>query len=99
MDWYSMSNSAILAELGKRLKEYRLRKNYTQEELATKSGIGLSSIKKIENGQSVSVSILISVMRTLKLLDNFETLIPEPPISPVELLKLKGKTKQRATKK
>ena len=34
MDWYGMSDSAIIAELGNRLKSYRLRKNYTQEELA-----------------------------------------------------------------
>ncbi len=98
MDWYSMSNPAILAEVGKRLKEYRLRKNYTQEELALKSGVSLGSVHKIESGKAVSFAILVSAMRTLRLLDNLETLVTEPPISPVELLKLKGKTRQRASK-
>ncbi len=98
MDWYGMSDPAIIIELGKRLKEYRLRKNYTQKEIADKSGVSSLSVHKIESGRSVSFSILITVMRTLRLLDNIETLIPEPPISPVELMKLKGKSKQRVSK-
>jgi hypothetical protein len=35
----------------------------------------------------------------LRILGNMEALIPELPLSPVELLKLKGKTRERAKKK
>ena len=99
MDWYGMSDSAIIAELGNRLKNYRLRKNCTQEELAQKSGISLGSVHKIESGKAVSFAILVSVMRTLRLLDHFETFIPAPSVSPVEMLKWKGKARKRASKK
>jgi len=98
MDWYGMSDPAIIAELGNRLKSYRLRKNYTQEELAQKSGISLGSVHKIESGKAVSFAILVSAMRTLRLLDHFETFIPEPSVSPIEMLKWKGKTRKRASK-
>ena len=98
MDWYSMSDPAVMAELGKRLKEYRLRKNYTQQELAFNAGLSVLSVRNIENGCAVSLSTLIPVLRRLNLLGNLGSLIPEPPISPVELLKLKGKTRRRAKK-
>ena len=97
MDWYGMSDSAIIKEIGNRLKNYRLRKNCTQEELAKKSGISMGSVHKIESGKAVSFAIVVSAMRTLRLLDNLETFIPAPSISPVDLLKWRGKIRQRAS--
>lgn len=93
-----MSDPAVMAEMGKRLKEYRLHKNFTQSELAVKTGISVLSVQNLEKGRSVSLSTFISVLRMLKILGNVETLIPELPVSPVELLKLKGKTRMRAKK-
>lgn len=98
MDWYSMSNPAIMAEIGRRLKEYRLRKNFTQSELAAKAGISVLTVQNLENGRSVSLITFISTLRMLQILGNVETFIPEIPISPVELLKLKGKNRLRAKK-
>ena len=93
-----MSDPAIIAVIGKRLKEYRLRKNYTQSELAAKTGISVLSVQNMEKGRSVSLSTFISVLRMLNILGNLEALVPELPISPVELLKLKGKKRLRAKK-
>ncbi len=98
MDWYAMSDPAIMAEIGKRLKETRLRKNYTQRELALKAGLSVLSVQNLEKGCSVSLSTLILVLRMLNILPNLETLIPPPPVSPVELLKLKGKSRFRVKK-
>ncbi|MDR1161468.1 MAG: helix-turn-helix domain-containing protein [Tannerellaceae bacterium] len=99
MDWVSMSDVAIIEELGRRIKEYRLRKRYTQQELADRAGISLFSISKIEKGQAVSVSILIPVLRVLRLLDNLEMFLPEPGISPIAVMKLKGKMPRRIKRK
>ena len=98
MDWYSLSDPAIRVEVGERLKEYRLRKNLTQNEVAVQSGLSVLSVQNLENGRSVSLSTFVPVLRVLRLLPNLENLVPELPISPVELLKLKGKSRQRAGK-
>lgn len=90
-----MSNTAIIEELGKRIKEYRLKKRFTQQELANRAGISLFTVAHIEKGNPVSLSMLIPVLRVLRLLDNLEFLMPEIKISPVELLKLKGKMPKR----
>ena len=99
MDWNGLSNSAIVQEMGKRLKEYRLKKKYTQQELAEQAGISIFSVAQIERGSPVSISILLPVLRVLRLLENLELLLPEIGLSPVELLKLRGKTPQRVRPK
>lgn len=98
MDWYSLSDPAIMVELGKRLKATRLRRNITQQELALRSGISLLSIQNLEKGQSVTLATLIKVLRMLQLIPNLDILVPESPVSPIELLKLKRRTRQRARK-
>ena len=98
MNWTSLSNSAIIEEVGKRLKDYRLRRKLTQQEVADHAGISIFSVAQIERGKAVTMSVFLSVLRTLRLLENFELFIPEIGISPIELLKLKGKTPKRIKK-
>ena len=99
MDWNSMSDTAITGVLGKRIKEYRLRKRYTQQDMADRAGISVFSVAKVEKGEPVSISIIIPVLRVLRLLDNLEMLLPEIGVSPIEMLKLKGKMPQRIKKR
>ncbi|MCD8209200.1 MAG: helix-turn-helix domain-containing protein [Bacteroidales bacterium] len=89
------SNMAILAEMGARLKEYRIRKNIQQRELAASAGISLDTVVRIERGESVGVDKLIRVLRVLDMLENVDLLVPEPPMSPILLQKLKGRKKYR----
>ena len=98
--WTELSDTAILNMLGTRLKAYLISREMKQQELATESGVGVSTIAKIESGLSVSLSLLISVIRTLGLLENLDMLVPEQKPSPLELLKMQGKqTKRVRTKK
>ena len=97
--WTELSDTAILNKLGTRLKASRISSGLKQQELAAESGVGVSTIAKIENGQSVSLSLLISVMRTLGLLENLDLLLPEQKPSPMELLKMQGKQVKRVRTK
>lgn len=95
MDWYGMTDAAIVAELGKRIKATRLKKKFTQPQVAERSGISVFTISQMENGKNTSLISLIAVMRALKLLDNFEGLIPEQKISPIELLEANKKKQKK----
>lgn len=97
--WSELSDTAILKLFGTRMKAYRISQGIKQQELATESGVGVSTIAKIENGQSVTFSLLVSVMRTLGLLENFEVLVPEQKTSPMELLRMQGKQVKRVRTK
>lgn len=90
-----LTNGALLEKLGKRLKEYRLRAGLMQSELAKEANVGVSTVVKLEQGKPVSIVLLVSVMRSLGMLENFDLLIPEPPVSPMRILKLQGKTVKR----
>ncbi len=101
MDWYSLTNARIEIEVGERLKKLRLEYNITQNDLAKKTGLSRVSISKIERGMGVNLSSLIEIMRGLRVLENIEYLIPEQEISPIEMVRLKNKTKKKraSTKK
>ena len=97
--WTELSDTAILKKLGARLKAYRISRGVKQQELAMESGVGVSTIAKIESGKSVTFSLLISVIRTLGLLENIDLLVPEQKPSPMELLKMQGKQVKRVRTK
>jgi transcriptional regulator with XRE-family HTH domain len=92
-----LTDEAVLAELGGRLERTRLERNLTQRELAAEAGVERKALQRIEAGDSVKLTSLIRVLRALDLLDALDRLVPEPTPSPVELLKLHGKRRRRAS--
>lgn len=96
IDIYSLTDSAIAADLGQRFKALRLRRNITQKELADAARLSLNTIKALEAGQG-KLSSLIAVLRELNALDQLDFLLPEPGVSPLEMAKRRGKTRERAT--
>ena len=97
--WTELSDTAILKKIGARMKDCRVSRGLKQQELAAESGVGVSTIAKIEKGQSVTLSLFVSVMRTLGLLENFELLLPEQKPSPLDLLRMQRKKVQRVRTK
>lgn len=96
--WNERTNTAILQILGERLKEYRLRRNLQQAELARYAGVNISTVSRIEKGQNIMIDSYLRIMRVLEMLDNLDEFIPEPPRSPLLMKKLMGKKKQRVRK-
>lgn len=94
-----ISDSATLRELGSRIAQYRLNKNLTQAAFAEEAGISQRTLIRIEHGESTQTTNLIRVLRVLNILENFEALIPEPTISPIQQLQLHGKSRKRASPK
>lgn len=99
MDWNSLSNETVVREMGERMKGQRINKRMTQQELAEKAGVSMFTIAQIERGKSVSLSMLVAVMRVLRLLDNLELLLPAPQLSPVALLKQQERVVRRVRRK
>lgn len=96
MDFYILSDKGIEKELGGRIKALRLRKNITQKELAEATTLSLNAIKALESGRS-KLSTLIAVLRELGALDHLDNFIPEISISPMQLAKMQGKERKRAS--
>ena len=88
----------VARELSNRFKQYRIACQITQEELADKSMVSLSTIKRFENGEDIGLSKLIRLMESLDLIGNFEILIPDQSNRPSYYLD-RTKPRQRARKK
>lgn len=93
--WTELSDPAILQKMGRRIRDYRMRMEMTQGELAEKSGVSMGTIVRVEQGNPISTLLLISILRTMGILENLEVLLPELSISPLQMRKLQGKKVQR----
>ena len=94
-----MGNEAIRAELGTRLQRERLNQNITQAVLAEQAGISRRTLVAAEKGKGTTLETLIRLLRGLGKLGQLDQFLPEPPISPIQLAKLKGKVRQKASGK
>ena len=92
-----MSDAAILRELGGRLKKTRLNQNITQQKVADDSGVSLKTVKNLESGRSGTLTTFIAVLRGMNMLTQLNTFLPDPGLSPIELAKLQGRQRQRAS--
>ena len=97
MNFQAMGDNAVLAELGLRVRKERLNQNMAQNDLAIKSGISRRTLQHLETGHTCTLANLIRVLRTIQKLDALDLFLPQPEVSPLQLAKLKGAERQRAT--
>ena len=96
-NWYGMTDSAIAKELGKSIKQMRLNRNMSQEELAEKSGVNRITISRMETGQAINLLTMIQLLRALDRLDLLNNLIIEPEISPIMVMEEQSKYRKKAS--
>lgn len=100
-DLYEYSTPELVRLLGERFKEYRMRCNLTQKEVAEQSGIGLTTIYKFENGTAgnLSLSTFILLLKVVGQVNALDDLMPELPESPYLIRKEERRHKESVTLK
>ena len=95
-DFYEYSTPELVRLLGSRFKDYRMRCNLTQKEVAEQSGIGLTTIHKFENGTAgnLSLSTFVLLLRVVGQVNALNDVLPELPESPY-LVRREEKKAQR----
>jgi transcriptional regulator with XRE-family HTH domain len=89
------TDSAVLAELGARLRNARLERNLSQAALAEAAGIGRVTLQRIEEGASgASLPSLIRILRALDLSEGLNRLVPEVAPSPLEEVRRRGRRRR-----
>lgn len=88
--------SSLAEEIGERLKQARLNRDFTQEEVASLAGVARKTVLNAEKGK-VQLETLIAIMMALDLTDQLDLFLPEQEVSPLQLAKLQGKKRQRAS--
>jgi transcriptional regulator with XRE-family HTH domain len=92
------TDAAVLAELGHRLMRHRLERNWTQAQLAVEAGIGQATVQRAERGESVQMTSMIKLLRTLELLGGLDSAIPASISLPIaQLEREQHKVRRRAS--
>jgi len=97
MNQYALPDPAILKEMGSRIRQLRLNRNMTQQELALQAAVAFGVVRKMERGESHNILATLRVFRVLRVLDAFLAALPAPMPSPIQMAKLQGKARVRAT--
>ena len=83
-DYTEYSAPELVKMLGSRFKDYRLRANMTQKEVAEMAGLSSLTIYRFENGMvtNISLSTFLLLMKAVGCINDIENVMPEQPESP-----------------
>lgn len=93
---YSNTNDEVMREIGSRLRQYRLQQNLPISDVARQAGLSAPTVINVENGRNPRLDSVVRMMRVLGRLEALDAFLPPPLISPIQMARLKGRTRQRA---
>lgn len=87
---------AALVELGRRLVRARRQRGLTQEELAARAGLGVATLRRIEDGSDAKLGSWVRLVQALDLAGGLDLLLPEDLRSPLaEVREARGRSRAR----
>jgi transcriptional regulator with XRE-family HTH domain len=83
-DYSEYSAPELVRMLGIRFKDYRLRADKTQKEVAEVTGLTIPTIQRFENGLSNNLSLgtFLLLLKAVGCINDLDELMPEQPESP-----------------
>lgn len=84
-------NAAMLAELGDRLARVRKQRGLTQEALAAEAGVGVATLRRIEDGSDGKLGSWLRLLKALDLAASIDALLPEDLRSPMAEARRRGR--------
>ncbi len=97
MELQKMTPAAVAEELGDRLRRARLNADLTQAEVATRAGVSRSTVINAERGR-VQLEHFVAILAAMDMVSQLNVFLPVQEISPLQLAKLKGHERQRASR-
>lgn len=99
-DYSEYSAPEMVRMLGIRFKDYRLRANMTQKEIAEVTGLTIPTIQRFENGLSNNISLgtFLLLLKAVGCINGLDELMPKQPES-LYLYNDKNKKAQRVRHK
>ena len=83
-DYSDYSAPELVRMLGSRFKDYRLRANMTQKEVAEMAGVSVLTVYRFENGTVANISLgtFLLLLKAVGCINDLSELMPEQPESP-----------------
>lgn len=83
----------ILGLIGARLRGLRKASGFTMAEAAERAGLARKTVSRAENGDNPTLLTLVRLLRAYGRLSALDQFIPEPEVSPMTLLRGRGRTR------
>lgn len=96
INWSSLSDGALLVQIGQFVQQSRLQQNKSQQQVADAAGVNRSTLSQIENGKGGTLTSLIQILRVLNQLSFVRVFQVEEKVSPMYLAKMELKKRKRA---
>lgn len=97
-----LSDAEITKRISAKLKEVRLKQNISRQDLADSTGVSVSSIARMEEGEIKTFDSFLRILRTLGKMDILLPLVEEEELSPSEYFNavqvVRKKIRKRASK-
>lgn len=91
-----LTGSEILGTIGQRLRQRRLERNLSVEQLAAHAGLNRKTILALEAGDDIRFSSLLKILRSMNMLGLLESAIPDT-LPGGAALSTSGQRRQRAS--
>ena len=77
-DYSEYSSPELVRKLGSRFREYRLRANMTQKDVAEMSGLSVLTIHRFENGSAGNISLgtFLLLLKSVGCINDLDALMP-----------------------
>jgi transcriptional regulator with XRE-family HTH domain len=95
----SLSDAAIIKEIGAFIKARRIDHHLTQDDVAEQAAISRSTLSLIERGENTALINLIKILRVLDALYVLGRFERQQSFSPLQLAKEEEKKRKRARRK
>ena len=95
IDYWNSSFREILQAIGERSRLLRLMRNLRQEELASRAGVGVATVRRFEKTGSASLETVIRIASALGVELSFEKLFEAPPYISIDEALARPKAAQR----
>jgi len=95
----SLSDAALLKQIGDFIKKRRVEQNLSQEDVAERAAMSRSTLSLAERGENLTLGNLLKILRILDALYVLEGFKVVDQISPLQLAKEEEKKRKRAYRK
>lgn len=97
MRFRTQSDQTITAAIGARIQALRLKKNISLETVADNAGISRQTLHLLLNQGKGTLVNVIAVLRAVGELERLSSLLEEVRPSPLQIIRMEGKKRQRAS--
>ncbi len=84
MSDYGSTFGETLRGIGERARKLRLMRNLRQEELATRAGVGIATVRRFEKTGGASIENVLRIATVLNAERTFEKLFEAPPFASLD---------------